>query len=54
MTQENKIAKELREAVKTMRRTPTPLEDFTPLIQKAADELDRLEDFEWMYRHLCD
>lgn len=48
-----RLGDELRMACEKLRRTPMPIADVIPLLCKAADEIDRLAEYEWMYKDLC-
>lgn len=37
------LEQRLRDAVQKLRRTPMPISDIAPLLQEAADEIDRLK-----------
>jgi hypothetical protein len=40
----NTLAQDLRHAASEIRRRPYPISDLIPLLQRAADQLDALED----------
>lgn len=45
----SKVQDDLRAMVRKLRTTSVPIQDLIPLLTEAADEIDRLAEFEYMY-----